>query len=179
MALTTRNAPDQPDYMLLRKVEWEVPGFLNWSAKLLMAGTTTLPPRLEIYALHYDQNNVRHETPVASTVGCDIWAQIVTPGHGMLGREIPHVRVPGVVLPHPVDPPGVVLPPEIIPPAPCTKSGNQAAGIFEVNYEVNFTVGSISHSPCTHLLYAKFGFAAPKHSEGEMEWRRPRPPAVI
>ena len=153
-ALVTRNAPDQPDYMLLRKVEWEVPGFLNWSAKLLMTGTTTLPPRLEIYSIHHAQNNARHETPLASTVGCDIFALMTTPGHGMLGREIPHVRVPGVVLPHPVDPVGVILPPEIIPPATCTKSGNNAAGIFEVNYEVDFTIGSISHSPCTHLLYA-------------------------
>lgn len=28
-------------------------------------------------------------------------------------------------------------------------------------------------------LYAKFGFTAPKQPEGEMEWRRPRPPAII
>jgi GNAT superfamily N-acetyltransferase len=31
----------------------------------------------------------------------------------------------------------------------------------------------------THFLYAKFGFTAPKQPEGEMEWRRPRPPAAI
>jgi GNAT superfamily N-acetyltransferase len=31
----------------------------------------------------------------------------------------------------------------------------------------------------THFLYAKFGFTAPKQPEGDMEWRRPRPPAVI
>jgi GNAT superfamily N-acetyltransferase len=31
----------------------------------------------------------------------------------------------------------------------------------------------------SHGLYAKFGFTAPKQPEGEMEWRRPRPPAVI
>jgi GNAT superfamily N-acetyltransferase len=30
-----------------------------------------------------------------------------------------------------------------------------------------------------HGLYAKFGFTAPKQPEGEMEWRRPRPPAAI
>ena len=30
-----------------------------------------------------------------------------------------------------------------------------------------------------HGLYAKFGFTAPKQPEGEMEWRRPRPPAII
>lgn len=31
----------------------------------------------------------------------------------------------------------------------------------------------------THFLYTKFGFTAPKQPEGDMEWRRPRPPAVI
>lgn len=30
-----------------------------------------------------------------------------------------------------------------------------------------------------HGLYAKFGFTAPRQPEGEMEWRRPRPPGAI
>lgn len=30
-----------------------------------------------------------------------------------------------------------------------------------------------------HGLYAKFGFAAPREPQGEMEWRRSRPPAAI
>jgi GNAT superfamily N-acetyltransferase len=30
-----------------------------------------------------------------------------------------------------------------------------------------------------HGLYAKFGFTAPKRPETEMEWRRPRPPAIV
>jgi GNAT superfamily N-acetyltransferase len=30
-----------------------------------------------------------------------------------------------------------------------------------------------------HSLYARFGFTAPKQPEGEMEWRRPRPPAIV
>ncbi len=30
-----------------------------------------------------------------------------------------------------------------------------------------------------HGLYAKFGFTAPKQPEGDMEWRRPRPPAIV
>jgi GNAT superfamily N-acetyltransferase len=30
-----------------------------------------------------------------------------------------------------------------------------------------------------HGLYAKFGFTAPRQPEGEMEWRRPRPPAIV
>lgn len=31
----------------------------------------------------------------------------------------------------------------------------------------------------SHFLYAKFGFTSPKQPEGDMEWRRLRPPAVI
>jgi len=74
-ALTTKNDPDQPDYMFLDEVEIDVAGFQNERLRTLIIGYTTLPSDVTIWSLHYDpETNEPHEFPLASTRGCDLAA---------------------------------------------------------------------------------------------------------
>jgi Putative Ig domain len=73
-ALTTKNLPDQPDYMFLDEVEVDTGGFQNQRARSLFIGFATLAPEdVMIWSLHYDPtNNDAHELPLASVLGCDL-----------------------------------------------------------------------------------------------------------
>lgn len=73
-ALTTKNLPDQPDYMFLDEVEVDTAGFQNQRVRTLIIGFTTLSPEdVMIWSLHYDPtNNDAHELPLASVLGCDL-----------------------------------------------------------------------------------------------------------
>ena len=75
-ALTTKNLPDQPDYLFLNEVEIDVAGFQNQRARTLIIGFVTLvAPTADvlIWSLHYDPvNNAPHELPLASVVGCEL-----------------------------------------------------------------------------------------------------------
>ena len=72
-ALTTKNLPDQPDYMFLEEVFMEAPGFQNQRARMLIIGFTTLAPTdVDFWTIHRDPaNNDIHEFPLASIQGCD------------------------------------------------------------------------------------------------------------
>ena len=75
VALTTKNLPDQPDYMFLDEVFIDMPGFQNQRARSLFIGFVTLvapTADVNVWSLHYDQNNAVHELPLASVVGCDL-----------------------------------------------------------------------------------------------------------
>jgi len=67
----TRNDPTQPDYMIFDEIEWDVPGYNNGRARMLMIGFTTLADsQLDIYALRVSPlDNQNYESVIASTVG--------------------------------------------------------------------------------------------------------------
>jgi len=86
--LATRDDPTQPDYTILREVGWDSPPFPAARVRLLFIGNSTLhgltlgakggvtdpDTAVDIYASHYDQSNVAHNSPgdgmpVYSTVG--------------------------------------------------------------------------------------------------------------
>jgi hypothetical protein len=72
VALGTRNAPNQPDYLFLDEVEVDAPGFDNQRVRALIIGYSTLPSDILLWSLHYDPiRNEPHEFPLASTRGCD------------------------------------------------------------------------------------------------------------
>lgn len=70
-AIRTANAPTQPDYMTFDEAEWDVAGFQNERARVLLIGFSTHPSsQLDIFSLHVDPaTNENHEVPLASTVG--------------------------------------------------------------------------------------------------------------
>ncbi len=72
-ALSTSNAPGQPDYLFLDEVEIDAPGFQNQRARTLIIGFATLAPAdVLFWSIHYDpKTNSPHEFPLATTVGCD------------------------------------------------------------------------------------------------------------
>ncbi len=73
-AVTTKNLPDQPDYLFLDEVEVDTGGFQNQRARTLIIGFATKSPEdILIWSLHYDPtNNEAHELPLATVAGCDI-----------------------------------------------------------------------------------------------------------
>ena len=73
-ALTTKNLPDQPDYMFLAEVEIDAAGFQNQRARTLIIGFATKSPEdVLIWSRHFDPTtNSAHELPLATVVGCDI-----------------------------------------------------------------------------------------------------------
>lgn len=79
-ALTTRNAPGQPDYLFLDEVGIDAPAFQNQRIRTLIIGYSTLSPSdVLLWTVHYDpQTHSRHEFPLASTVGCDSAAGAAT-----------------------------------------------------------------------------------------------------
>ena len=83
-ALTTKNLPDQPDYIFLDEVELDVAGFQNQRARGLFIGFATLGPEdVLLWSLHYDPTtNARHELPLASVLGCNLAA-----GPGTCGAQ--------------------------------------------------------------------------------------------
>lgn len=70
LALLTRNAPDQPSYILADEAEWDAPGFANERAKALFIGFSTLvDAQVDIFGLYVDPaTGEQHERIVASTV---------------------------------------------------------------------------------------------------------------
>ncbi|THJ19636.1 MAG: hypothetical protein CAF45_015750 [Nitrospira sp. CG24E] len=73
-ALTTKNLPDQPDYIFLDEVEVDTGGFQNQRVRTLIIGFATKSPEdVLIWSLHYDPtNNEAHELPMATVLGCDL-----------------------------------------------------------------------------------------------------------
>ena len=73
VALATKTALSQPDYIAPDEVEQDAPGFQNQRARTLLIGFSTLPPDVLFWTLHYDpQTNTRVEKPWATTRGCDV-----------------------------------------------------------------------------------------------------------
>ncbi|NOT13695.1 MAG: tandem-95 repeat protein [Methylococcaceae bacterium] len=72
-ALSTKNEPNQPDYLFLDEVEMDAPGFQNQRARTLIIGYATMAPAdILIWSIHYDpKTNSPHEFPLATTTGCD------------------------------------------------------------------------------------------------------------
>ncbi len=72
VALATKTALSQPDYLLPEEVFVEAPAFQNLRARSLLIGFSTLPPDILVHSIHYDpQTNSKHEKPLATTAGCD------------------------------------------------------------------------------------------------------------
>ena len=73
-ALTTKNLPDQPDYLFLAEVEIDAAGFQNQRVRTLIIGFATKSPEdILIWSRHFDPTtNAAHELPLATTLGCDI-----------------------------------------------------------------------------------------------------------
>ncbi|MGE3174552.1 MAG: hypothetical protein AB7O97_18115 [Planctomycetota bacterium] len=69
-AISTRNTPDQPDYMTFDEVEWDVPGFQNERVRALFIGFTTLAnSQVDLYALYVDPaTGENNEVVIGSTV---------------------------------------------------------------------------------------------------------------
>jgi hypothetical protein len=74
-ALSTKNLPDQPDYLFLEEVFLEAPGFQNQRARMLIIGFSTLATPatdVDFWTIHRDPvSNAPHEFPLASIQGCD------------------------------------------------------------------------------------------------------------
>ncbi len=70
-ALVTRNTSNQPDYMIFDEVEWDVAGFNNRRARVLLIGFTTLEDsQVDVFSLHMDPaTNTEQEFPLGTTVG--------------------------------------------------------------------------------------------------------------
>ncbi|MFQ5494000.1 MAG: hypothetical protein ACE5EX_01335 [Phycisphaerae bacterium] len=70
--LTTADRPDQPDYVAMDEVEWDVAGFGNARVRALFIGFTTLAnSEVDIYAMHVCPGGAEQEVLIASTVGCE------------------------------------------------------------------------------------------------------------
>jgi hypothetical protein len=73
-ALSTSNAPGQPDYLFLEEVDIEAPAFQNERQIAMFIGFTTFAPTdVDIWSLQRDAvTNQAHEFPLASVQGCDV-----------------------------------------------------------------------------------------------------------
>ena len=157
-ALTTKNLPDQPDYLFLDEAFIDAPGFQNERIRMVLIGFVTraaLNPLAAgssedvlFWSLHYDPTtNARHELPLASIVGCEIAAG---PGscsnQGLAGIVGPVINVAG-------------------------------KNIFRIRYDVDFRVGANSKlNPCSHLLAdPRFATAASVCPGGVGVFRNPPP----
>ncbi|TKB70403.1 MAG: hypothetical protein E8D45_13255, partial [Nitrospira sp.] len=91
-ALTTKDLPDQPDYLFLNEVEIDVSGFQNARIRTLIIGFASLAPEdVLIWSLHYDPTtNSAHELPLASSLGCEAAAGV----GGCIAQGIPN---PGAI----------------------------------------------------------------------------------
>ncbi len=69
--ITTKNLPDQPDYIALTAADWGLPRFSTAAVEVSFGGRTTLPEsQLDIFALRVDPtDNSNHQEALASTVG--------------------------------------------------------------------------------------------------------------
>jgi hypothetical protein len=69
--LTTRDAPNQPDYVIPGEAEFDLGAFPRQRARARFLGNSTLPDsQLDIFALRMDpRDNLPHEDIVTSTVG--------------------------------------------------------------------------------------------------------------
>ncbi len=69
-AIQTRNAPNQPDYLIWDEVEWDLPGFQNSRCRVLMIGFSTDPTsQVDVFSLYVDPTTGdNHEFIMASTV---------------------------------------------------------------------------------------------------------------
>ncbi len=86
--LTTKNLPDQPDYLFLEEVFIDMSGFQNQRARTLIIGFATKSPEdVLFWTIHYDPTtNQKHELPWSSILGCDIAAGPATcGGQGIAG----------------------------------------------------------------------------------------------
>jgi hypothetical protein len=141
-ALSTRNSPDQPDYMFLEEVFIEAPGFQNQRARMLIIGFTTLAPTdVDFWTIHRDPaTNAIHEFPLASIQGCDI-------SQGA-NKKVGGVPVGGV---------------GVFPNGSCSSQGLIGAGanIFRIRYDVDFLLAASNNppggadaklSPCLQLM---------------------------
>ncbi len=87
-ALTTKNLPDQPDYVFLDEVFIDAPGFQNQRVRSLFIGFATKAPEdVLFWSRHFDPTtNTAHELPLGSVLGCDIAAGPATCGaQGLAG----------------------------------------------------------------------------------------------
>ena len=73
IALETKPALSQPDYLAPDEVEQDAPGYENLRARTLLIGFSTLRPDVMLWTLHYDPvTNSRVEKPWASVLACDL-----------------------------------------------------------------------------------------------------------
>ena len=90
IALETKPALSQPDYLAPDEVEQDAPGYENLRARTLLIGFSTRRPDVLLWTLHYDPvTNSRVEKPWASVRACDLiggvgscTAQGLVPGVG-------------------------------------------------------------------------------------------------
>ena len=75
-ALTTKNEPGQPDYMLLDELFIDAPGFqLNRIRDQFIGYTTAVNADVAIWSVHYDPlTNAPTEFPLATVRGCEVAA---------------------------------------------------------------------------------------------------------
>lgn len=87
VALATKSALTQPDYMIPEEVFVEAPAFENLRTRSLLIGFSTRPPDILFWTLHYDPvTGTRHEKPYATTAGCDAVTAVGTcSAAGLLG----------------------------------------------------------------------------------------------
>lgn len=73
IALETKPALSQPDYLAPDEVEQDAPGYENLRARTLLIGFSTRRPDVLLWTLHYDPvTNRRVEKPWASVLACDL-----------------------------------------------------------------------------------------------------------
>ena len=73
IALETKTALSQPDYVMPEEVEQDAPGYENLRARTLLIGFATRRPDVLLWTLHYDPvTNSRVEKPWASVRACDL-----------------------------------------------------------------------------------------------------------
>jgi hypothetical protein len=73
VAIATKTALTQPDYLYPDEIELDAPGFNNLRIRGLFIGYSTLPPDVLFWTVHYDpEQNLPHEKPLGTTKGCDM-----------------------------------------------------------------------------------------------------------
>ena len=73
VAIATKTALTQPDYIAPDEVELDAPGFNNLRIRGLFIGYSTLPPDILFWTVHYDPiENKPLEKPLGTTRGCDM-----------------------------------------------------------------------------------------------------------
>jgi len=102
VALATKSALTQPDYLMPEEVFIETSGFQNFRIRSLFIGFSTLTPDILAHTLHYEpKGNTRIEKPLATTAGCDAVAGVGTcslagllgaPNLGAAGGNIFRIR---------------------------------------------------------------------------------------